>query len=226
MLYWALKGLLTPVLALAYRISVQGRANVPSSGPVILAGNHLSAFDWVFVPFAVRRRVTYVAKAEYFDQRRTAWFFKAAGQIPMRRDGGPASERALATASDVLRAGGVLGIFPEGTRSPDGRLYRGHTGVARLAIECGAPVVPVAVAGTDRALPRGRRTPRLNVRVGVRFGAPMSPQRYASRRDDPLVLRQLTDEVMFDLAHMSGQEYVDRYAARGAVADLALAPST
>jgi 1-acyl-sn-glycerol-3-phosphate acyltransferase len=215
-LYWTLKVLLTPVLAGLYRIRVEGRRNVPRAGPAILAGNHLSALDWIFVPFAVRRRVTYVAKAEYFDDWRTAWFFSACGQIPMRREGGTASERALEAARGVLQSGRLLGIFPEGTRSPDGRLYKGHTGVARLALDCGVPVVPVAVTGTDLALPPGRMAPRVRVPITVRFGAPMTIHHHAARAHEPLALRAFTDEIMFELAQMSGQEYVDRYAVRGA----------
>ncbi len=216
MAYWLLKVVLTPLVAALYRVQVEGRENVPRSGPAILAGNHLSAFDWVFVPYSLRRRVTYVAKAEYFEQRRTAWFFRGCGQIPMKREGGSASERALETAREVLQGGHLLGIFPEGTRSPDGRLYKGHTGVARLANECGVPVVPVAVTGTDVALPPGRLLPRVFVDLKVRFGAPMTLAHYARREHDPMVLREFTDELMFELAQMSGQEYVESYAVRGA----------
>src|SRR5215472_10731462 len=150
MAYWVLKILLTPVLRLVFRVRSEGTQNVPRRGPVILASNHQSFIDSIFLPLAVHRRVTFVAKAEYFESWKTAWFFRAVGMIPLKRDGGSASERALAAAKDVLIAGGVLGIYPEGTRSPDGRLYKGHTGVARLAVQCGVPVVPVAQIGTAR----------------------------------------------------------------------------
>src|SRR5579862_1890558 len=146
--YWLVKVILTPVLRLGFRVRCDGRDFVPGRGPVILASNHQSFIDSIFLPLCVRRRVTFVAKAEYFETWKTAWFFRAVGMIPLKRDGGSASERALAAARDVLMAGGVLGIYPEGTRSPDGRLYRGHTGVARLAVQCGAAVVPVAQFGT------------------------------------------------------------------------------
>src|SRR5271165_1149978 len=148
MAYWVLKIVLTPILRLVYRVRVDGRDNVPGSGPVILASNHCSFIDSIFLPLSVGRRVTFVAKAEYFESWKTAWFFRAVGMIPLKREGGSASERALVAAGEVLAAGGVLGIYPEGTRSLDGRLYRGHTGVARLSMDCGAVVVPVAQFGT------------------------------------------------------------------------------
>src|SRR5215469_14152085 len=144
MAYWALKIVMTPILWVIFRVHAEGTSNIPRRGPVILASNHQSFIDSIFLPLAVHRRVTFVAKAEYFESWKTAWFFRAVGMIPLKRDGGSASERALAAAKDVLRGGGVLGIYPEGTRSPDGRLYKGHTGVARLSLQTGAPVVPVA----------------------------------------------------------------------------------
>src|SRR6201993_118954 len=153
MAYWALKIVLTPILRLIYRVRIEGRENVPASGPVILASNHQSFIDSIFLPLVVRRRVTFVAKAEYFESWKTAWFFRAVGMIPLKRGGGSASERALAAAREVLDNGGVLGIYPEGTRSPDGRLYKGHTGAARLAKDCHAPIIPVAQLGTDEVQP-------------------------------------------------------------------------
>jgi len=196
-------------------VRVEGREHVPKHGPVVLAPNHVSFCDSLFVPLVVRRRVTFVAKAEYFDSYRTAWFFRAAGQIPMRRDGGSASERALASARDVLESGGILGIYPEGTRSPDGRLYRGHTGVARLALGCGVPVVPVGLVGTTDVQPRGSNFMKPFKTVTVRFGEPLDVSRYSfERADDPLALRALTDELMFEIRDLTGQEYVDRYAKR------------
>lgn len=213
-----MKVLLSPLFFLLWRIKVEGRANVPDTGPVILAPNHVTFLDSMFIPLVVRRRVTFVAKAEYFDSWKTAWFFRAAGQIPMRREGGSASERALAAARDVLTAGKVLGIYPEGTRSPDARLYRGHTGAARLALACGAPLVPVGLVGTSAVQPPGSNRPRLFKSVTVRFGAPLDLSRFeGDRAGDPLVLRAVTDELMFEIRTLSGQEYVDRYAKRHSV---------
>ena len=223
--YWVLKFLLSPIFLLLWRIKVDGRAHVPTTGPVILAPNHVTFLDSMFIPLVMRRRVTFVAKAEYFDSWKTAWFFRAAGQIPMRREGGSASERALAAARDVLRAGKVLGIYPEGTRSPDGRLYRGHTGVARLAFDCGVTVIPVGLVGTTRVQPPGSKRPRLFKKVMVRFGPPMDLARFGGCTDDPLALRTATDELMFEIRHLSGQEYVDRYAKRhGVVGGAGAAP--
>jgi len=218
MAYRALKILLTPVFRLLWRVRVEGAEHVPVRGPVILAPNHVTFLDSLFLPLVVRRRVTFVAKAEYFDSWKTAWFFRACGQIPMRREGGSASERALAAARDVLEAGGVLGIYPEGTRSPDGRLYRGHTGVARLALACRVPVVPVGLVGTSEVQRPGSNMPRPFKRVTVRFGATVDGSRYhAEAANDPLALRRFTDELMFEIRELSDQEYVDRYAKRHGV---------
>jgi 1-acyl-sn-glycerol-3-phosphate acyltransferase len=217
--YWVLKALLSPIFYLLWRIKVEGREHVPRTGPVILAPNHVTFLDSMFLPLVLRRRVTFVAKAEYFDSWRTAWFFRAAGQIPMRREGGSASERALAAAGDVLRGGKVLGIYPEGTRSPDGRLYRGHTGVARLALGCDAPMVPVALVGTADVQHPGSNLPRPFKKVTVRFGAPLDLARFGpeTAASDPLTLRVVTDELMFEIRNLSGQDYVDRYAKRHGV---------
>ncbi|HUI04829.1 MAG TPA: lysophospholipid acyltransferase family protein, partial [Acidimicrobiales bacterium] len=215
MAYWVLKALLSPIFFLVWRVRVEGREHVPARGPVILAPNHVAFLDSMFLPLVLLRRVTFVAKAEYFDSWKTAWFFRAAGQIPMRREGGSASERALAAARDVLAAGNVLGIYPEGTRSPDGRLYRGHTGVARLALGCGAPVVPVGLVGTSEVQRPGSNRPRPFRRVTVRFGPPLDLTRIAGEEaSDPLTLRVVTDELMFEIRTLSGQAYVDRYAKR------------
>jgi 1-acyl-sn-glycerol-3-phosphate acyltransferase len=216
--YWAMKVLLSPFFFLSWRIKVEGRAHVPAHGPVILAPNHVSFLDSMFLPLVLRRRVTFVAKAEYFDSWKTAWFFRAAGQIPMRREGGSASERALASARDVLNAGKVLGIYPEGTRSPDGRLYRGHTGAARLALSCGVPLVPVGLVGTSEVQRPGSNRPHPFKRVTVRLGAPLDLSRFdGDEAGDPLTLRAATDELMFEIRNLSGQAYVDRYAKRHGV---------
>ena len=149
MLYWVVKAVLTPILGVCFRVKVEGRENIPRRGPVILASNHRSFLDSIFLPLVLRRRVTFVAKAEYFDDPKTAWFFRGVGQIPIRREGGSASERALASATDVLRSGGVFAIYPEGTRTRDGYLHRGHTGVARLSLRTRTRIVPVGLIGTD-----------------------------------------------------------------------------
>jgi 1-acyl-sn-glycerol-3-phosphate acyltransferase len=214
MAYWALKRTLGPVLRYFYRIRAEGLANVPASGPAILASNHVSFCDSIFLPLVLPRRITFVAKAEYFEDPKTAWFFRAVGQIPISREGGSASERALDAARGVLGRGELFGIYPEGTRSPDGRLYKGHTGVARLALQTGAPVIAVAMIGTREVQAIGQRVPNVFLPVTVRFSAPMDFSRYAARAGDPLVLRQITDEVMFELRGLSSQEYTDRYCKR------------
>jgi 1-acyl-sn-glycerol-3-phosphate acyltransferase len=215
-LYWVVKGCLVPVLRVGFRIKVEGREHLPKSGPVILASNHRSFLDSIFIPLVVRRRVTFVAKAEYFDDPKTAWFFKGVGQIPIRREGGSASERALDSAMDVLREGGVFGIYPEGTRTRDGYLHRGHTGVARLALRSGAPIVPVGLIGTDEIQPVDSRITRFGKPVTIRFGAALDAERYAGREHDHLALRELTDELMYEICQLSGYEYVDTYATRKA----------
>ncbi|MHB8440065.1 MAG: lysophospholipid acyltransferase family protein [Acidimicrobiales bacterium] len=218
MAYRVVKMLLTPVFRLLWRVQVEGTEHVPEGGPVILAPNHVTFLDSFFLPLVVKRRVTFVAKAEYFDSWKTAWFFRAVGQIPMRREGGSASERALAAARDVLQDGGVLGIYPEGTRSPDGKLYRGHTGVARLALGCDVPVIPVGLVGTTEVQRPGSNLPRPFKRVTVRFGPPLDAARFGGdQAADPLALRALTDELMFEIRLLTGQEYVDRYAKKHGV---------
>jgi 1-acyl-sn-glycerol-3-phosphate acyltransferase len=218
MTYWMLKLLLTPVLRFFYRVEVDGLDQVPTRGPVIIASNHVSFIDSIFLPLVVRRRVTFVAKAEYFEDPRTAWFFRAVGQIPIKRTGGTASEGALAAASEVLASGGVFGIYPEGTRSPDGKLYKGHTGVARLALQSGAPVVCAAMIGTRDVQAIGQAMPRLFMPVGVRFSRALLFDRFTGDgARDPLATRKITDEIMFNLRELSGQEYVNRYAKRGEV---------
>ncbi len=197
-------------------MNIEGRDNVPRRGPVILAANHRSFLDSIFIPLAVSRRVTFVAKAEYFDDRKTAWFFRGCGQIPIRRGGGSASERALASATDVLKNGHVFGIYPEGTRTRDGYLHRGHTGVARLALRCNVPVVPIGLVGTDDVQPIDARMPKLFRRVTVRFGEPIDPARYEGGANDRLALRELTDEIMYEIAQLSGYEYHDTYATKQA----------
>ncbi|MGC4852341.1 lysophospholipid acyltransferase family protein [Micromonospora sp. DT4] len=219
MLYWLLKYvLLGPLLKLIFRPRVEGLHHVPATGPVILASNHLSFFDSIFIPLIVSRRVTFVAKAEYFTGKGIkGWlmkmFFVGTGTIPVDRSGGQAARAALDTQLRVLRAQGVAGIYPEGTRSPDGRLYRGKTGVARLALESGAVVVPVAMLNADELQPPGRLIPRIG-RVRVRFGAPLGFSRYTGMAGDRFVERAVTDEIMYELMELTGREYVDIYAQK------------
>ena len=217
MLYWTLKAVLTPILRLVYRVRVEGREHIPRRGAVILAANHRSFLDSIFVPLAIGwRRDTFVAKAEYFEQRRTAWFFRAAGQIPIQRSGGNASDAALASATGVLERGGVFGIYPEGTRTRDGFTHRGHTGVARLARATGAAIVPIGLVGTAECQPTDATLPRLFRPITIRFGAPISPAR-AGDESEGLALRALTDEVMFEIVELCRVfEYRDTYATKQA----------
>jgi 1-acyl-sn-glycerol-3-phosphate acyltransferase len=212
--YWVFKAVLTPLLRFFYRVRVEGLEHVPEDGPAILASNHVSFSDSFFLPLVLRRRVTFVAKAEYFEDPKTAWFFRAVGQIPIKRTGGSASEGALAAAREVLDGGGLFGIYPEGTRSGDGRLYKGHTGVARLAVQTRAPVLAVAMIGTREAQPIGQVMPRLFMPITIRISKPMTFEHHYDRRDDPHVLRPITDEIMFELRELSGQTYINAYAKR------------
>lgn len=214
MAYWLVKVVLTPLLRLMWRIDVRGRSRVPAHGPAILASNHQSFIDSIFIPLMVSRRVTFLAKAEYFERRRTAWFFTAVGQIPIRRGGGSVAERALKSAGEVLDAGRVLGIYPEGTRSPDGRIYKGRTGVARMALRSGVPVVPVAVAGTREIQPIGCLWPHPFRRASISFGEPLAWPGLIGAQDDPAVLRQVTDEIMAAIAGLAGQEVQPDYVKR------------
>jgi 1-acyl-sn-glycerol-3-phosphate acyltransferase len=217
--YWLLKYvLLGPLLRLVFRPDVRGLGNVPADGPVILACNHLSFSDSIFTPLMVKRRVTFVAKAEYFTGKGIKGklmrqFFLGTGTIPVDRSGGQAAQAALDTLLRVLREGGVAGIYPEGTRSPDGRLYRGKTGVARLALESGARVVPVALLNTDEIQPTGTLIPKIR-RVRMAFGAPLDFSRYDAARGDRFVERAITDEIMYELMVLSGRPYVDVYASK------------
>ena len=215
-MYWILKAVLTPIVRVCVRVKVEGREHLPKKGAVIIAANHRSFLDSIFIPMIVRRRVTFVAKAEYFDDAKTAWFFRGCGQIPIRREGGSASERALASATEVLQNGGVFGIYPEGTRTRDGFLHRGHTGIARLSLQNDVPIVPVGLIGTDNVQPVDRKMPVLFQHVTIRVGEPIDPARYGGRAHDRMALRELTDEVMYEIGQLSGYEYVDTYATKQA----------
>ncbi|MDP3968685.1 MAG: lysophospholipid acyltransferase family protein [Nocardioides sp.] len=203
---------------MVFRPRVEGLENIPEEGPAILASNHLSYADWLFMPLTLQRRVTFVAKAEYFTTPGIkGWFqkqfFSGAGQVPIDRSGASAAEGALSAAKRILGKGGLFGIYPEGTRSHDGKLYRGKTGVARLALECGVPVIPVAVVGTDTIAPPGKKFGTLT-RPLVRFGTPLDFSRYEGLEEDRYILRSVTDEIMYEIMSLSDQEYVDVYAAR------------
>jgi len=218
MAYFILKNfLLGPILKALFRPWVRGIENIPTSGPVILASNHLSFSDSIFLPLQSRRPVVFLAKSEYFTGRGfkgalTRWFFKATGQLPIDRSGGRASEAALNTGLRVLAQGQVLGIYPEGTRSPDGRLFRGRTGIARMALESKVPVIPVAMIDTEKVQPIGRRLPRIR-RIGIIVGEPLDFSRFDGMEGDRVILRAVTDEIMYELMKLSGQEYVDTYAS-------------
>jgi 1-acyl-sn-glycerol-3-phosphate acyltransferase len=222
--YWIVKAILTPILRTIFRPKVEGLEHVPADGPAILASNHLSFSDSIFLPLVVPRRVTFLAKSDYFTSRGVkgrlkAGFFKGVGQLPVDRSGGRASQAALEAGLSVLKDGSLLGIYPEGTRSPDGRLYRGKTGVARMALEAGVPVIPCAMVNTFEIQPPGKVLPRVT-RVVIRIGRPLDFSRYAGMEDDRFVLRSMTDEIMYELMLLSGQEYVDTYATK-AKADIA-----
>lgn len=216
-MYWVIKGILKPILMGFYSIRVEGRENVPRRGPAIIAANHVSFLDSFFIPLVVKKRkVTYLAKADYFKSWKTSWFFKMVGQIPTEREGGKKSEHALNAALGVLKEGKLLGIYPEGTRSPDGRLYRGRTGVARLALAAGVPVIPTGLVGTEEVMPKEAKFPRMKPRlpVRVRFGQPLDFSRFQGQERDRFVLRSMTDEIQYEIMQLSGQEYVDEYASK------------
>ncbi|WP_353829113.1 lysophospholipid acyltransferase family protein [Agromyces sp. SYSU T0242] len=218
MFYWIMKHIVVgPLLLSIFRPWVVGLQHVPKEGPVILASNHLSFIDSIFLPIVVDRPVVFLAKSEYFTGRglkgwATRMFFQAAGQLPIDRSGGKASEASLNTGLRVLGEGRILGIYPEGTRSPDGRLYRGRTGVARMVLEAGVPVVPVAMIGTAEIMPIGTRLPKVR-RVGIVFGEALDFSRFEGMEGDRFVLRSVTDELVYDLRALSDQEYVDVYAS-------------
>jgi 1-acyl-sn-glycerol-3-phosphate acyltransferase len=216
-LYGLLKNVLVgPVLRVGFHPWVEGLEHLPAEGPAILASNHLSFSDSIFLPLVAPRRITFMAKAEYFTTpgvrgRMTASVMRAAGQVPVDRSGGRGADDAIRTGIELLRSGELLGIYPEGTRSPDGKLYRGRTGVARMALEAQVPVIPVAMIDTDKVQPPGQVVPNLG-RVGVVLGAPLEFSRYAGMETDRLVLRAVTDEIMYAILALSGQEYEDVYA--------------
>src|SRR5271168_2305254 len=218
MAYWLLKYIfLGPLLAILGRPKIEGLEYVPQSGPAILASNHLAVMDSFYLPLVVRRRITFLAKAEYFTGTGlkgwfNRWFFTAAGQVPIDRTDADAAQAALHTAQRLLGEGKLLGMYPEGTRSPDGRLYKGKTGMGRLALQTGVPVIPVAMIGTNVVNPPGTTMLRFG-RVTVRFGKPMDFSRFEGLAGNRFIERAVIDEVIYELMGLSGQEYVDIYAA-------------
>ena len=223
MLYWVFKyGAFTPLCWLLFRPSVSGAANIPKSGGAILVSNHISAGDTFLLPAMIKRRLTFPAKIELFHGRGVrgrvlTWFLKGVNQIPMDRSGGRASATSMGGVLDVLRRGDLLGIYPEGTRSPDGRLYKGKTGVARLVLQAGVPVVPVGMINTELVPSRFFKIPTMR-RPKIRIGKPMDFSSYAAAGNDRDVLRWITDEIMNAVMELSGQEYVDVYGTAAKVA--------
>ncbi|MFZ3468841.1 lysophospholipid acyltransferase family protein [Streptomyces sp. 4.24] len=217
MFYHLLKHvILGPLLRLLFRPRIEGLENIPEEGAAIVAGNHLSFSDHFLMPAILKRRITFLAKAEYFTGpgvkgRLTAAFFRSAGQIPVDRSGKDAGQAALREGLGVLAKGELLGIYPEGTRSHDGRLYKGKVGVAAMALGAKVPVVPCAMVGTFEIQPPGQKIPSIR-RVTIRFGRPLDFSRYEGMEGDRSVLRAVTDEIMYEILALSGQEYVDRYA--------------
>ena len=219
MFYRLMKMIVAPLLKIFFRPWVEGMEHIPAEGPAIIASNHLSFSDSFFLPALMKRRVTFIAKSEYFTGtgvkgKLTAAFFKGVGQLPVDRSGARgAGEAAITSGIEVIRRGELFGVYPEGTRSPDGKLYRGKVGgVARIALATGAPVIPVAMIDTEKLQPPGQVKPNFGVRPGIRIGAPLDFSRYHGMENDRFILRSVTDEVMYEIMRLSGQEYVDIYA--------------
>ena len=211
-LYPVARAVLTPIFKASWRIHATGKEHVPATGGAIICPNHVSVLDSFFVPLVLPRRITYVGKAEYMDDWKTKFLFPAMGMIPIDRSGGDAAQAALDAASGILERGELFGIYPEGTRSRSGKLHRGHTGAARLALRTGAPIVPVGLVGTREVQPPDAKLPQPFRPVWVRIGRPVQPGKDPERMGDHRLLRQITDEVMFEIGALSGQTYVDEYA--------------
>lgn len=218
MFYWLMKHwVIGPLLTTVFRPWVKGLENVPRTGPLIVVCNHLSFVDSVFLPLMIDRQMAFLAKSDYFTGKGIkGWFIRlfmtSAGQLPIDRSGGKASEASLNAGLQVLADGGVLAIYPEGTRSPDGRMYRGRTGVARMILEAHVPVIPAAVIGTEKVMPLGSNIPKVH-RVGVVIGEPLDFSRFEGMESDRFVLRSITDEIIYEMNKLSEQEYVDVYAS-------------
>lgn len=211
-----LRAIGAPLTRLLWRVELEGLDNVPATGGAIIAPNHISFIDSSFLAMLLPRPITFVGKAEYLDDWKTRTLFPACGMIPIDRSGGAAAKDALSAAADVLRAGELFGIYPEGTRSRTGELHKGHTGVARLALTAGVPIIPTGIIGTAEIQPPDAPVPRPFRAAKLRFGAPIDPSRYVGAGPDRLVHRRLTDEVMFEIRQLTGQRYVERYATRRA----------
>jgi len=216
--YRVSRALAGPFLHLLWRPDITGGEHIPATGGAILASNHLSLVDSIFLPLVLSRPVTFAAKSEYFTgnrpgQRFAAAYMRATKQLSVDRTGARSAQETLKAALDLLQEGELFGIYPEGTRSPDGRLYRGRTGVGWLALASGLPVIPVAMVGTDRVLPPGHTVPTLH-RVGIRVGEPLTFEGYRDGRPAAQARRAVTDEVMKAIGGLSGQEYVPMYASR------------
>jgi 1-acyl-sn-glycerol-3-phosphate acyltransferase len=205
-----------PVVRRCWEFDLQGFDRLPPDGPAILCPNHISFLDSAFLMIWVERNISFVGKAEYMDSWKTKHLFPALGMIPIDRSGGEKSQAALDTAERVLRRGELFGMFPEGTRSRDGYLYKGRTGAARLALKVGCPIFPVGIVGTDRIQPPDAKAPKLGGSVSVKIGRPINVERYRARGEDHLVLRQITDELMFEIRELTGQEYRNVYAGKTA----------
>ena len=218
MFYWLMKYVVIgPISKAIFRPWIVGRRNVPAEGGAILASNHLSFVDSIFLPLMIDRPVSFLAKSDYFTGKgirgwATRIFMKATGQLPIDRSGGKASEASLNTGLQVLGRGDLLGIYPEGTRSPDGKLYRGRTGIARMALEAHVPVVPVVMVDTDTMMPIGTKIPRV-VRIGIVIGEPLDFSRFEGMEGDRYILRSVTDEIMVALQRLGEQQYDDVYAS-------------
>jgi len=218
MFYWLMKHwVIGPLLTTVFRPWVTGLENVPRTGPIIVVCNHLSFVDSIFLPLMIDRQMAFLAKSDYFTGKGlrgwlVRFFMTSAGQLPIDRTGGKASEASLNAGLQILAEGGVLAIYPEGTRSPDGRMYRGRTGVARMILEAHVPVIPAAVIGTEKVMPLGSTIPKVH-KVGVVIGKQLDFSRFEGMESDRFVLRSITDEIIYEMNKLSEQEYVDVYAS-------------
>jgi 1-acyl-sn-glycerol-3-phosphate acyltransferase len=210
-LYNVVKTVSTVPMKGLFNTEINGLENIPETGPVIIAANHRSFIDSIFLPFVIPRKLTFVAKAEYFDSIKTRWFFKATGQIPIRRDSSSSGAGALLSAKEILDAGEVFGIYPEGSRTRDGFLHRGHTGVARLALDSQAVLIPVGLIGTENVQSTNEKIPRFGKKVTVNIGKPINVEKYRNESDKKLALRNLTDELMYEIFELCKYGYVDTY---------------
>jgi 1-acyl-sn-glycerol-3-phosphate acyltransferase len=209
-----LRSVVKPLAKLAWRCELEGFDRLPESGAAILCPNHISFLDSALIIALAPRNISFIGKSEYMDSWKTRWFFPKVGMIPVDRSGGEKSHAALDAAERVLRRGELFGIFPEGTRSRDGMLYKGHTGAARLAVKLGCPIFPVGIVGTRDIQPPDAPLPRLGGTVRISIGRPINAARYAARANDPMLLREITDELMFEIRELTGQEYRNTYATK------------